>query len=169
MWFDSWSQVVRVGGSTLIAYVALVVILRSSGKRTLAKLNAFDFVVTVALGSVLATIILSDEVSIVDGVAALTVLVLLQFAVAWLSARNDRVQQVVKASPVQIVAEGELLVRTIREQRLTPAEVMQAIRRSGVGGLELVGAVVIETDGTLSVIPHSQLGSRSAVADVRRP
>jgi uncharacterized membrane protein YcaP (DUF421 family) len=63
MWFDTWSDVLRVLAVGAAAYGALVPPLRVSGKRTLAKLNAFDWVVSVALGSTLATILLSSDVA----------------------------------------------------------------------------------------------------------
>ena len=63
MWFDSWGDLVRRVLVGITAYASLVLVLRGSGKRTLAQLNAFDLVVTVALGSVLATILLSPDVS----------------------------------------------------------------------------------------------------------
>ena len=70
MWFDDWSDIVRVLIVGTAAYVGLVALLRISGKRTLAKLNAFDLVVTVAFGSTLATILLSSDVSYAEGVTA---------------------------------------------------------------------------------------------------
>ena len=82
MWFDSWSDLVRVAVIGASAYVTVVVVLRLSGKRTLAKLNAFDLVVTVALGSTLATILLSSDVSWAEGALALAMLALLQSLVA---------------------------------------------------------------------------------------
>src|SRR5690554_648721 len=87
MWFDSWSDVVRILLLGTAAYVTLIAILRITGKRTLAQLNAFDLVVTVALGSILATILLSKEVSWADGTAALGLLAVLQFIAAWISSR----------------------------------------------------------------------------------
>ena len=57
MFFESWFGIVRVALIGVCAYAALVVMLRVSGKRTLSKMNAFDFVVTVALGSTLATVL----------------------------------------------------------------------------------------------------------------
>jgi hypothetical protein len=87
MWFDAWRELVRVLLVGAVAYVFLVVLLRVSGKRTLAKLNAFDLVVTVALGSTLATILLSADVSWSEGVLALVLLVALQFVVAWTTSR----------------------------------------------------------------------------------
>ena len=87
MWFDDWSDIVRVLIVGTAAYVGLVALLRISGKRTLAKLNAFDLVVTVAFGSTLATILLSSDVSYAEGVTALVLLAVLQFVAAMISSR----------------------------------------------------------------------------------
>jgi uncharacterized membrane protein YcaP (DUF421 family) len=90
MLFDSWSGLGRVVLVGTLAYAALVLVLRISGKRTLTKLNAFDLVVTVALGSTLATVLLSKSVALVEGVLAMVLLVLLQYAITWLSVRSPR-------------------------------------------------------------------------------
>ena len=74
MWFDTWSDVWRTVAVGTAAYVTLVVVLRTSGKRTLAKLNAFDLVVTVAFGSTLATILLTKDVSWAEGTTAFATL-----------------------------------------------------------------------------------------------
>jgi uncharacterized membrane protein YcaP (DUF421 family) len=63
MWFSTWSDLTRILLVGAAAYVTLVVILRTSGKRTLAKLNAFDLVVRVALASTPATIFLDEKVA----------------------------------------------------------------------------------------------------------
>jgi uncharacterized membrane protein YcaP (DUF421 family) len=93
MWFDSWFDIGRVLAVGAAAYLTLVVTLRLSGKRTLAKLNAFDFVVTIAIGSTLATILLNTTVSWSEGAAALALLAALQFAVAWSTVRLRRPDQ----------------------------------------------------------------------------
>jgi uncharacterized membrane protein YcaP (DUF421 family) len=159
MWFDTWYALIRVALASLVAYAALVGFLRISGKRTLSKLNAFDLVVTVALGSTLANIALSSEVAIVEGMLALAMFVVLQFVVAWLSVRHTRVQRLVKSQPVVVVREGELLDEVLVAHRLSESDVHQAIRSSGLGDLELAGAVVLESDGTLSVVPAERVGS----------
>ena len=87
MFFDSWYDLARVLCVGAVAYVALVVMLRGSGPRTLSKLSAFDLVVTVALGSTLATVLLSKDVSLTEGVLAFAVLIGLQFFVTWTSVR----------------------------------------------------------------------------------
>ncbi|WP_225668135.1 MULTISPECIES: DUF421 domain-containing protein [unclassified Arthrobacter] len=108
MWFESWEQVVRVLIIGSVSYAALVLVLRASGKRTLGQLNAFDFIVTVALGSTLATILLSADVTFAQGITALVLLATLQFIVAWLSARWPWVRSLVTAKPVALVIDGEL-------------------------------------------------------------
>ncbi|MFC8923078.1 DUF421 domain-containing protein [Cellulosimicrobium sp. NPDC057127] len=165
MWFDAWSQVMRVVVVGAAAYVWLVLVLRLTGKRTLAKLNAFDLVVTVALGSVLATILLSADVSWLEGTAAITTLVLLQVAVSWTSTRVAHGRSAVTASPSTLLRDGRFLDEAMRRNRVTASEVRQAVRSSGVGGLDQVAAVVLESDGTLSVVTHSQLGDGSALGD----
>lgn len=166
MWFDSWSDVLRVLLVGPASYALLVVVLRLSGKRTLAKLNAFDLVVTVALGSTLATIFLSKDVAWVEGGVALAVLALLQLAVALVTTHVPSWRTGVTAEPTRLLRDGHMLPDALREQRVTPSEVRQAIRSSGIGDVSAVAAVVIESDGTLSVIPGSSLGDGSALADL---
>ena len=81
MFFDSWLGLLRVGVVGSLAYLALVLLLRVSGKRTLSKMNAFDFVVTVALGSTLATVLLSKDVALAEGVVAFTLLIGAQYLI----------------------------------------------------------------------------------------
>src|SRR3712207_9068376 len=99
MFFDSWTGLARVLIVGTTAYIVLVIMLRVSGKRTLSKMNAFDLVVTVALGSTLATVLLSKSVALAEGLLALAVLVTLQFVVTWSSARSSVVSRWVKNEP----------------------------------------------------------------------
>ena len=138
-----------------LAYLALVLLLRISGKRTLTKLNAFDLVVTVALGSTLATILLSKSVSLTEGVLALALLIALQFAITWTSVRSERVQKVVKAEPTLLLHRGQFLDRAMRAQRVTREELLALLRASGETEPGKVGAVVLETDGSFSVLSHA--------------
>jgi uncharacterized membrane protein YcaP (DUF421 family) len=174
MLFQRWSDLGQVLATSLLVYPTLVLVLRVSGKRTLAKMNAFDLVVTVALGSTLATILLSADVSLAEGLLALVMLVALQLAVAWVSVRVGWFRRTVKASPALLVHRGVMLEDRLRAERVTAGEVRQAVRSQGIGGLELVEAVVLETDGSFSVIPRlpGQVGQRPpgpGPGPVRRP
>lgn len=92
MLFESWYGLLRVVVVAPLAYGGLVLILRVSGKRMLTKLNAFDLVVTVALGSTLATILLSKTVPLLEGLTAFVMLAAMQFVVAWAVRAGEVVQ-----------------------------------------------------------------------------
>ena len=162
MFFESWSGVGRVLLVGSLAYFALVFILRVSGKRTLSKLNAFDLVVTVALGSTLATVLLSKDVALVEGVVAFALLIFLQYVMAWWSVRSHRFETLIKSEPTLLVRSGEFLERAMRQQRITREEVEAAMRGDGTRSPADVAAVVLETDGSISVIP-----ARDENADTR--
>lgn len=158
MFFDSWESLLRVvlvGGS---AYVALVAMLRISGKRTLSKMNAFDLVVTVALGSTLATVLLDRDVPLADGVLALGLLVFLQYVITFGSVRWSRFQHLVKSEPTALVRDGRYLRDAMREQRVTQQEIEASLRQHGVSGIEAVALAVLETDGSLSIVPRDSGG-----------
>ena len=149
--FNGWDGVLRILLIAPAAYVALILILRMSGKRTLAKLNAFDFVVTIAIGSTLAWVITSSTLSLVDGLVALGLLVGMQFIVTAASVRLPWVNDVVKAEATLLVRKGELLPGAMRRQRITSDEIEAAIRQSGGRGVQDAEAVFLETDGSLAV------------------
>ena len=152
MLFDSWQGLLRVLIVGVLAYVALVLLLRVSGKRTLSKLNAFDLVVTVALGSTLASVLLSKGVSLAEGVLGFVVLIALQYALTWTSVRSKWVSRLIKSEPTLLVHRGQLLDGALRRQRVMPEEIREAVRSQGVARLDDVEAVVLETDGSFSVL-----------------
>lgn len=155
MLFESWESLLRVFAVGGAAYVALVIMLRLSGKRTLSKMNAFDLVVTVALGSTLATVLLDRSVPLADGLLALGLLVFLQYVITWGSVRSDRFQHLVKAAPTALARDGRYLEDKMRAQRVTREEIEAALRQHGLSSIATVRSVTLETDGSLSVVPAS--------------
>jgi uncharacterized membrane protein YcaP (DUF421 family) len=166
MLFDSVTGLARVILLGASAYIALITILRISGKRTLAKMNAFDLVVTIALGSTLATILLTKDVALAEGVIAFAVLVLLQFVIAFLAIRSGRVERLVKSQARILLTDGAIDQRALRKERVTESEVHCAVRAAGFGDLSKVAAVVLETDGSFSVVALADAGDRSALQSV---
>lgn len=166
MWFDSWSDLGRILVLGTAAYLTVIVVLRISGKRTLAQLNVFDFVVTVALGSILATALLSSTVSWADGATAFALIAALQFVIAWISSRWRGARRILTSEPVLLPSDGVMRPEALRRARLAESEVRQAIRSSGSGDIADVGAVVLETNGKVSVISASKMGDGSALAGV---
>jgi uncharacterized membrane protein YcaP (DUF421 family) len=168
MFFDSWSDISRTVVVGALAYVALVALLRVTGKRTLSKMNAFDLIVTVALGSTLATILLSEDVALAEGIVAFAVLIVLQFVVAALSVKWPAFQNLVKAQPALLYYDGQFLDGPMRAERVTREELIAAVRSQGILSMSDATAVVLETDGSFSVLQSSN-GNETALEYVRRP
>lgn len=163
--FENWSGLGRVIVVGTLGYVILVLFVRISGKRTLSKMNAFDLVVTVALGSTLATIILSKDVALVEGIVALGLLIALQYAVTWSSVRSKAIRRLVKANPALVFYQGRFLHDQLRRSRVVEEEVLAAVRQQGIASMDGVEAVVLETDGTMAVVTPGS-GGRSTLSSV---
>ena len=184
LFYNRWEDLARTLIVGVLGYVFLVGCLRWSGKRTLSKMNAFDLIVTVSLGSVLASLLLSKSVALAEGVVALSLLVGLQFAVTWTSVRVRWVRRLVTGEPLLLMEHGAFLESAMKKARVTEDEVCAAVRAAGIGPLNQVAAVVLETDGSFSVIQQSDQGKgtkdstdnqagkadkvKSSLSDVRR-
>jgi len=167
MFFDGWEPVVRTLVVGVSAYVGLVFLLRISGKRTLSKMNAFDFVVTVSLGSTLASVLTSSRVSLAQGLTALGLLIGMQYVVTWASVRVSWFKRLVTGEPTLIFHDGAPLPGAMRRTRVTEAELRSAARSSGLPTLDHVAAIVLETDGSFTLIPRDAAGADQAARTIR--
>ena len=150
MWFDSWSAVLRIALVGAATYVTLVLLLRVCGKR------------------VLATAVLSKDVTFVDALTGMVLLVAAQWLVTRVTTSLPGGRRFLNAEPTLVLADGEIVESAMSGVRLTEGEVMQAVRSSGQGGFDAIAAVVLEPDGSLSVIPRSAVGDARALAEVPR-
>lgn len=169
--FDSLFDSLSVLGRTLfvgtLAYTILIFLLRISGKRTLSKWNAFDFIVTVAFGSILGTMLLSKDTTLAQGLAGFALLVVLQFIVSWLNVHDQEVRGLIKNQPTLLLYQGQFQRDTLKHERITEGEVRAAIRANGIAAIEEVEAVVFETDGSFSVIKKFKDTPATALKDVQ--
>lgn len=152
MFIQSWSGIVRTVLVGSLAYATLVVFLRISGKRTLAKLNAFDLVVTVALGSTLSAIILQESISLAEGATALALLIFLQFVVTFWSVRSARFANAIRSEPALLARKGQFCSDAMKRERITEDEALSAVRAAGGKDITQVESLILESDGTLSVV-----------------
>ena len=154
--FQGWPGIARTILVGTLAYATLVLFLRISGKRTLAKLNAFDLVVTVALGSTLSAVLLQESIAFAEGATALGLLILLQYIVTFASVRSNSMAKAIRSEPTLLVRNGSFCHDAMMRQRITGDEIISAIRSDGRDSLDQVAAVVLESDGSLSIIGKSE-------------
>ncbi|WDQ99898.1 DUF421 domain-containing protein [Devosia sp. J2-20] len=151
MFFQDMQDIVRTLIVGTLAYIVLVLFLRISGKRTLAKLNAFDLVVTVALGSTLSAILLQESISLAEGAVALALLIFAQFLVTFFSVRSSRFAQIVRSEPTLLAKDGRFCQSALTSQRVTRDEALSVVRAQGGRDIADVQFLVLESDGSISV------------------
>lgn len=165
MLFQGWTGIIRVLVVGTLAYAGLLLFLRASGKRTLAKLNAFDLVVSVAIGSTLASTLLSNTVALAEGLTALALLIVLQWLVARLSLASPGFARAIRSEPRILMRNGEFCIRAMRAERVTKTELAQVLRANGSTQPDDADTVILESDGSFSVIARdgSSTGRTSRV------
>lgn len=166
MWFDSWSSIEQIIIKAVVCFIGLILLLRLGGKRTLTKMNAFDFIMTFTIGSTLASVITNDTIAISEGMTALGIIILMQFVIAWLEVRSDWFQKIIKSRPTVLFYDGNFKQKSMREERITKVEVLAAMRYNGLADPSEAELVLMETDGQLSVIPKKEKQSEYGVMQV---
>lgn len=147
-----WSVLGYVLVSTVGIYAALVVLTRVAGLRSFSKLSGFDFAVTVAIGSVLATVLIAEDPPLVQGVVALAGLYAIQMGVAAVRRRWTWVAGLVNNEPLLLMDGDEVLHENMRRGNMTEGDLRAKLREANVLSREEVRAVVMETTGDVSVL-----------------
>ncbi|GGD83369.1 DUF421 domain-containing protein [Planktosalinus lacus] len=152
IWFENWDSILRILIITPLAYFTLIFMLRVSGKRTLAKMNAFDQVVTISLGTILASVALNHDIPLADGITAFIVFIGFQFLFTWLSVRVKAVKTLITSKPSLIFYKGEFNYTAMKKVRITVEEVNSAARIKGFSSLNGIDIIVLETTGDIAII-----------------
>ncbi|QDT35888.1 DUF421 domain-containing protein [Stratiformator vulcanicus] len=153
-WFGGWEPLIAVIATAPVVYLAVVAMIRIAGKRTTSQMNNFDWIVTVAMGSLVGSTLILKDVSVVTGLTAICALLFFQWLVTWGLIRSPRLETVIRSKPTLLYYRGEFLKSAQRETRVSQGEILSAVRGSGAQCMEEVAAVVLETDATLSVVAY---------------
>ena len=166
VWFSGWDVIVRTLVAGSATYFILIALLRVTGPRTLAKWYAFDLIITVALGSTFANGVMSKDISIAQAVAGFVLLIALQYAINKASQRWPKLVSIVNPAPVLLLFHGEFQDAAMRRNRVSRADVCKALRGRGHAAYEQVAAVVLEPDGTFSIVEKMEQDKTSALEDI---
>ncbi|AIY04547.1 hypothetical protein Plano_0582 [Planococcus sp. PAMC 21323] len=166
--FDGWKSIFRVAVMCLLAYPFLILLLRLFGKRSLTKVNIFDFIITVTYGATLSSIITSEKVSFADGVVVFVMLTLLQFIVTKLAVKSKSFSDFIKATPTFLYYEDEFNEKLLLKEHLRKEDLRAKVRQEGLSSFEKVEAIVLEGDGSVSVIKKEDVQSKDALEGVAK-
>ena len=166
-----WSALLMVVLSALGIYAGLLVLTRLAGLRSFSKMSSFDFAITVALGSLLASTIVLDSVPLGRGLVALAALYAIQIAVAMLRSRYGWVSRAVDNAPLLLMDGATVLHDNLRHAKMTEEDLRAKLREANVLDLRQVRAVIFETTGDVSVLHGDADGLKldaQLLRDVRR-
>ena len=150
--WNGWQALYRILVVGTLCYVALVVILKISRKRTLASLTAFDFVVTVAIGAVFGRLLTAKDVSISEAVTAFLLLAILQLVFAWLQMKFETFAKLFTSRPVLLYYRGQFMEQAMKKERVEKSELIGEARKKGYGNFDEIELVILENDATFSII-----------------
>jgi uncharacterized membrane protein YcaP (DUF421 family) len=154
LFFDNIDKLGRIVLTTVMVYILIVLTTKISGKRSTSQLNNFDWVVTVMIGSLGASTILLKEIPLIEGMASILVLYLLQFLVTKYASISPQFSSFILSEPRIVFYQGQFLPDAMNAERLTRQEIECAMRSEGINNFDDVEAIVFESDAKLTIIPR---------------
>ena len=152
IFFAGWEGVLEVLISAPIIYALVVLFVRASGKRTTGQMNNFDWIVTVAMGSIVASGIVINTVEVAETAAAVAVLIGLQYVVTQLTQRSGWVSSAIKSKPRVLIDRGEVDEHALGAERITRDELAAALRQHGIARLDAIEWLVLENTGQFTLV-----------------
>jgi uncharacterized membrane protein YcaP (DUF421 family) len=158
LWFSSWASLLKITISSIVGYLLLILYIRLVGKRATSKMNNFDWIVSVAIGSILASLVILKDVSISDGALAMGWLIGLQFLLTQATTRWTWARRLFLARPSLLYIQGEFVESEMSKQRVSREEILSAIRESGASDMDEIFAVTLEPDAEMAVVKRNRDG-----------
>ena len=157
---SGWEIILR----TVIVYVALLLGLRLAGKRELGQMTPFDLVVILLIANAVQNAMVGSDTSLTGGLVAAGVLIAGNYGVAFARGRIPVLRRVIEGTPTLLIHSGRVLPEYLRREGLGEDDLMMAVREHGIRDLDGVQSAVLETDGSISIVPEGATVLRS-----RRP
>jgi uncharacterized membrane protein YcaP (DUF421 family) len=148
----SASRIGEQAAKTLIVVVVLLIGFRLTGKRELAQFNVYDLAMIMALSNAVQNAMTGGLGNLPIGLATSSTVVLAAWAISRVLARRSTLEARVLGSPVLLVNDGHVLEDRLRHQHVSPDELNEACRERGMDSPRDARLVVLEVDGSISVV-----------------
>lgn len=129
-------------------------------------MNAFDFVVTIALGSILASVSINQEIPLADGITAMLLFIGFQFLFTWLAVRVKAVRTLITSKPSLLFYKGSFHYQAMKKERIAVEEIYSAARQKGFSTLDEVDMIILETTGDIAIIEKLSNRKQTTFEDV---
>jgi uncharacterized membrane protein YcaP (DUF421 family) len=147
----------------LSIYVFLLIVFRIAGKRTLADVTTFDFVLLLIVGEATQQGLIGDDFSVTEAMLLITTLVGIDVALSYIQSAFPRLDRMIESAPLVLLEEGSVLHERLRRSRVAESDIMEAGRRAhGLERMDQIKYAVLERDGAISIIPKADAAWRAA-------
>ena len=143
-----WEFVLRA----IAVYVALLLMVRLSGKRSVGQFTPFDMILLILLGTAVQNSLIGEDVSLLGGLLLAGTLIALNHAVGWITARSRRLHALIEGVAVKIIEDGVLDKDRLRNEGVSEMDLDEALRRAGLEHVSEVRRGWLETDGHITLI-----------------
>ena len=147
-----WEFVLRA----VAVYVVLLALIRISGKRTMGQFTPFDMLLIVLLGNAVQNSLIGEDVSLLGGLLLAAILIGLNWCVAWLTSRSRRAERIIEGAPVVLARNGKLFERVLQRELVSDSDFQEALRMNNVEHVSEVQLALLETNGSISVVPKQR-------------
>lgn len=146
----------------LVVFVFLWLAIRVSGRREVAQLSAFDMILIVTAGDLVAQGVVQEDYSLTAALVAVSTMTLASLTVAWIGFRFPVSRPVIAGVPRVVVRDGEPVLEVLHSELLTIEDIREAAREQGIRTLRDIELCVLETDGSFSFFTHDRDGSQGS-------
>ena len=136
-----------------LVYLFLVIVLRISGKREVGQMSILELIVVLLISDAVQNSMVGENSSVWGGMVAVLTLLGLDYGLSVLTSRSRRLHKAIEGEPRLLVRDGRLLTKALREEGVDAEDVRAAVRGEGLARIEDVRMAVLETDGSISVVP----------------
>ena len=144
-----------IAARTALVYVGLFVGLRLMGKRELGQMTVFDLIVILLIANAVQNAMTGPDFSVQGGLLAAAVLLVANFLVSLIPLRGRRWGRLLGGTPTVLIKDGRFIDPHLRRERIDRDDVEMAMREHGVESVKDVQLGVLETDGSISIVPSS--------------
>src|SRR4051812_4344982 len=137
----------------LVLFFAVYVLLRVVGRRELAQMEPFDFILLIVLGDAIQQGLTQDDYSVTGALITIVSIAVIQVIVGYTAFRFKRVRVVLEGEPVVLVEDGRIIEKNLRRARMASDELEEEVRMSQLPSVDQVAWAVLETSGKISIIP----------------
>lgn len=153
----SWHTVLGIMARTSVIYVLVLIGIRLTGKREVGQMTPFDLTLLLLLSNSVQNAMTGPDTSLLGGVVAAGILLILNYALAEVSGINRRFRSVIQGSPTLLIHNGQLITAHCAKEHVSPDEVQRALREHGVASTAEVALAVLEVDGSISVLKYDDV------------